>query len=97
MNHKQRQAKLNNFRYNAMKKGMKSEATDVAVNIMNTVPLLVLRDNYGFGAKRLNDFHKHMMAMVKDIEEGRIDFIDILTVLKDETGLEIELPERRFL
>lgn len=97
MNQKQRQRKLQQFRYNAMKKGMKSEATDVAINILNTVPLLVLRDKYGFGARRLTDFHKHMMTMVKDIEEGRIDFLDILTVLKEETGLEIELPERRFL
>ncbi|MFL8888914.1 hypothetical protein [Helcococcus kunzii] len=96
MNHKQRQAKLNNFRYNAVKKGMKSEATDVAINILNTVPLLVLRDKYGFGAKRLTEFHKYMMTMVKDIEEGRIDFLDIIKVLKEETGLEIELPERRY-
>lgn len=97
MNQKQRQRKLQQFKYNAMKKGMKSEATDVAVNIMNTVPLLVLRDNYGFGSKRLNEFHKHMMTMIKDIEEGRIDFRDILGVLKEETGIEIELPERRYL
>ncbi|MFL8968914.1 hypothetical protein ACKA04_02470 [Helcococcus kunzii] len=97
MNHKQRQKKLQEFKYNSMKKGMKSEATDVAINILNTVPLLVLRDKYGFGAKRLTEFHKYMMTMVEDIEEGRIDFLDILTVLKEETGIEIELPERKYL
>ncbi|QUY65111.1 hypothetical protein GUI37_06095 [Helcococcus kunzii] len=96
MNQKQRQRKLQEFKYNAVKKGMKSEATDVAINIMNTVPLLVLRDKYGFGAKRLTEFHEHMSTMIKDIEEGRIDFVDIITVLKDEVNFEIELPERRY-
>lgn len=97
MNHKQRKAQLNQFKVNSLKKGMRLEATDVAISIMKSVPLLVLRDKYGFGAKRLKDFQNYIDEMIKDIADNRLDFIDIITVLKEETGIEIEVPKRKLL
>lgn len=35
--------------------------------------------------------------MIKDIADNRLDFIDIITVLKEETGIEIEVPKRKLL
>lgn len=57
------------------------------------VPMLVLRDRYGFGAKRLEDFFDYMNELIKDIDEGLLDIRDIAKAISDETGLEIRLDK----
>lgn len=98
MNRQQkRKAKLNNFLHEGMKKGMKREATDVATLLMFYISLLVLRDKYGFGKKRLSEFMEHATNLLESLSESRLDFIDIRDTIKNETGFEVDLPERRFL
>lgn len=53
-------------------------------------PLLVLRDKYGFGKKRLGDFTEYLIDEIKALESGYVSLDDIAKVIKDETGIEIE-------
>ena len=53
------------------------------------ISLLVLR-NRGFGSKRLVDFNNEFNEILGDVSEGRLSLTDILEVLQDETGLDLE-------
>lgn len=68
---------------------IKENATDRAVNIVSLFPLLVLRDNFGFGEKRLKRYQGKFKEMFSAYNEGYIDLEDIAKVLKEETNIEI--------
>lgn len=54
--------------------------------------LWVLRKDYGFGAKRLEDFIENMVCVFDDLNKYfTID--DVFMALKDETGLEVDTDE----
>lgn len=73
---------------------MKKDATDKAVSrafvLMMNVPLLVLRDKYGFGAKRLGKFMEYMLLQFEAIQEGYVNFDEMKTALEEETGIKVE-------
>lgn len=39
----------------------------------------------------------HVTATFECLSENRLDYLDIQKVIKDETGFEIEIPNRRFI
>lgn len=89
MNHKQKQARLNQFRANNLKKGMRMEAVDTATTLMMYLSLLVLRDKYGFGRKRLGDFIEHVSDLRSSMEDGYLTMDDIVDTIYAETGVKI--------
>lgn len=97
MKQKQKQQKLADFKYNALREQMKKEAVEVATVLMMYIPVLVLRDKYGFGNKRLGDFMEYVTNTFQCLSENRLDYLDIQKAIKDETGFEIEIPNRRFI
>lgn len=59
-----------------------------ALNIVNVFPLLVLRDKFGFGKKRLKRFSKEYLEVIDAYNEGYLDLSDVIKTIEKETGLD---------
>lgn len=55
---------------------------------MMVLSLLVLRDEWGFGEKRMERFMDQLGTLVEDVSEGRLSMDDITATLEDELGIE---------
>ena len=66
-----------------------SEAMDFAFKQMMLLPLMTLRDHYGFGAQRLERFIDDVADILDSYNKGYLDLDDIEQTLKEETGIEI--------
>ena len=86
MNRKQRRAKGVQYVRPVIKK---FDAKDIIATTMY-VPMLVLRDRYGFGRKRLGDFLESIADQLKYIEEGEVTTKDMMRVITEETGIRFE-------
>ena len=53
------------------------------------IPLIVLRDKYGFGKKRLEAFTEEVLLQLKCVENGKVGLDEIHEVIKKETGMEV--------
>lgn len=67
----------------------KFKAEDIIATTMY-VPMLVLRDKYGFGRKRLGDFLEAVADQMKFIEEGAVTTKDMMRAIEEETGIRFE-------
>ena len=70
---------------------MKSDAIDKALERINLLPLLVLRDKFGFGQVRLNRYIDHLIIAVEDFNQGRFTLEDIEKMLKEETNVFVKM------
>lgn len=70
---------------------MKLEAIDKALERINLLPLLVLRDKFGFGEVRLNRYIDHLIIAVEDFNQGRFTLEDIEKMLKEETNVFVKM------
>lgn len=80
-------------RRKAFEDGFK-KGKDDSFDLMVALPMIILRDKYGFGATRLERFIEQMIEVFDSIHEGYVSFSDLLNALKDETGIDIRKPER---
>lgn len=83
--------------YAEIKKGVKqyreelrAEAVDDALRVLSYVPLMVLRDKFGFGKVRLDRFLREFAEQVDCIENDFVGFDDMIEAIKDETGLNVD-------
>lgn len=70
-----------------IKKDAKKEGMNFAFEMMIALPLLVLRDQFGFGKVRLQRFAESLSELTVDMNEDRLDLYDIADTLNEETGL----------
>ena len=59
------------------------------VKYLYALSYLALRDDFGFGQKRMKKFMKGLSVNLDDLMADRISLTDIEEVMKDEIGLEI--------
>lgn len=52
--------------------------------------LIVLRDKYGFGKKRLEAFADEFLKQLKCVENGAVTLEELHEVIKKETGMEVK-------
>ena len=67
------------------------EATEQSMLMLIGLPLIVLRDKYGFGKKRLEQFTEEVLRQVKCVENGIVSLEKIHEVIKKETGMEVKI------
>ena len=74
---------------------LKKEATDEAVrrafSLMLGLPVMVLRDKFGFGKVRAERFVDAVLDLYDAFDESYISLEDIHKVLKDELGITIDM------
>lgn len=58
-----------------------------AANIINLIPLIILRDKFGFGKVRLERYLKHYQDAVDSLNEGYLDLKDVQRVMMDEVKI----------
>lgn len=71
----------------ARDKKTREEARREAFELMISIPLLVLRDKWGFGSERLERFIDQMFEIYSSIERKDVDFQDLMEVLERETKI----------
>lgn len=90
MNHKKLKRKLEAKQITLTHKEiekMKQQATDNAAAIINLMPLLILRDKFGFGKVRLERYLEHYNEAIEDFNSGRFDLQDIERMMLDEVKI----------
>lgn len=65
------------------------EASEKAFIAMLGLPLLALRDEFGFGRGRLERFTNKLLEEYRCFDEGYVGLDELKQVIKDETGLDI--------
>lgn len=65
------------------------KAIQEAASYSMAVPMLILRDEFGFGKQRLLKFHEAFLDMYDAINKKEFDLREIVDVIKEETGVEI--------
>lgn len=68
---------------------LKLNSTRQAVSITQLFPLLVLRDEFGFGEKRLKRFLAKYQETLDAYNKGYLDLIDIAKMLEDEVNIKL--------
>ena len=69
---------------------IKREVTTDAVQSAFAIFLMVMRDKWGFGAKRLNRLFKHICELSEMVGDGYVSTAQIKKTLKDEMNIVIE-------
>ena len=67
----------------------KKDAIKTASEYSMAVPMIILRDTFGFGKKRLLKYHDAFLDMYDSISRGYLNLRDIVQTIKEETGVEI--------
>lgn len=72
-----------------VKKQASSEAIDTAFIAMLALPMLVMRDKYGFGKVRLERFMDHVIDLYESFNAGYLTLEDMHKALEDEVGVKV--------
>lgn len=73
-----------------IKKQATSEAVDTAFLIMLAMPMLVLRDKYGFGKVRLERFMDQVLDLYDSFNKDYLTLEDMHKALDEEVGFKIQ-------
>ena len=66
---------------------LKSKERLNAANIINLIPLIILRDKFGFGKIRLERYLGYYQEAVDSLNKGYLDLNDVQKVLLDEVKI----------
>lgn len=81
---------IENYRREGYEKG-KAESIRQAAAYSMAVPMIVLRDNFDFGAIRLKRFYDGFIDIYDSIDRGYLDIKDITKTLEEEVGIQVLL------
>lgn len=65
------------------------EAANKAFILMLAIPMIVLRDDFGFGGKRLTKFIDRALEQYKCFESGVVTIDELRQIIYEETGVSI--------
>lgn len=74
----------------AFEDGEKS-AIDRASKWSMYAPMMVLRDTFDFGGKRLKRFYLGLLDMYDSIDKDYLDLKDIANTLREEASIDLEI------
>jgi hypothetical protein len=69
------------------------KAVNTAFIMLLSIPLMVLRDKYGYGKKRLEKFLNYVWELYDSFEKGYVTLDDLINVLKEEVEVEIKFDK----
>lgn len=82
----------------ASHKEIDHELDKIKMQVLDTVlamSCLVLRDEFGFGEKRLKKFKERFVLKTECLQDGRCTWADVLETVKEETGIELWIRENK--
>lgn len=89
-NKKQVTYTLTNADIARIKKEALDEASRRAFIVLMGLPLMTLRDKFGFGKIRLERFSDNLIEIYDAFDKGYITLEDLTKTLKEETGVEVQ-------
>lgn len=81
---------MNTQQIRTLKEDVAQEATERAFILMLGIPAMVLRDQFGFGRKRLEKFTDAIFELYDSYEKDYITLDDLIRTIYEETGVKIE-------
>ena len=78
----------------AAKQKAAQKAIDAAFILMLSIPVMVMRDKYGWGKKRLPEFMDYVVDLYDGFNRGYFTLDDLIDVIRKETGVNIMAFER---
>ena len=79
-----------------MKADITKEVSFRALILMLGIPLMVLRDKYGWGVIRLPRFIRQCIKLYDSFDKGYLTFDDMHAAIKDETGVDVTQVGTKF-
>lgn len=70
---------------------LKNEWTNKSIDLVTMMFLMALRDEFGYGEKRLERVLTRVDSLAESIRENRLTIYDIQKTIKEETGLDYKL------
>ncbi len=77
-------------------KDLDKDLINIKMQILDTVlimSLIVLKDEFDFGTKRLDRFKKRFNDKTECLESGHVTWIDMIELIQEENGIELQLRE----
>ena len=68
---------------------LRKDAIHTTMQIMRVMPMLALRDEFGFGKVRMERYVEKLDSIVQAYNEGRISIRDVAKTLEAEIGVEV--------
>lgn len=68
----------------------KKQASKRAMLMVMAVPLVALRDTFGFGQQRLERYMEKFITIWECYEADYVSLEDLMTIIETETGLQIK-------
>ena len=78
-----------------IKKQAADEAIHAAFILMCGLPLMALRDKFGFGKTRLERFSDALLDLYDSFDKGYITLEDLHKTIYEETGVKIKKKKKR--
>ena len=78
-----------------MKSDAVDEAFDKVFGCLFTLPLIALKEEYGFGKKRLQVINDKMTDMLKEIEKDELDLNSLVKVMEEKYGIAFKYEENK--
>lgn len=72
------------------REGLKEEIGTQAIRVVIFASLLIIRDKWGFGKKRLEKFLYEFAEQIDCLENKYVGFDDMIAAIKEETGLNVD-------
>ena len=91
-----RQRKLVGLKTLIDPKDLDKDLTNIKLQILDTVlimSLIVLKDEFDFGTKRLDRFKKRFNEKSECLETGNVTWIDMIELIQDENNIKLQLRE----
>lgn len=82
---------LNEHQLADMEFKMQRKAADFAMQLTIGFSLLALRDEFGFGAKRMDKFIDKVKELVDYYSEDYFELQDMVDIVEKETGINVEM------
>lgn len=80
---------FNNEQIEAIKEGSTKVAASQALTMMLAIPIKVLRDEEGYGKKRLRRFVDNVITVYEDFDNGLFTMDDLQKMVLEETGIDL--------
>lgn len=84
---KQKTYTLTQSQIDTIKSDATKAATKRAFTIMLAMPMMVLRDQWGFGKKRLSLFTDKVFDIYEAYDDDRLTLVDMHKTIEEETGV----------
>lgn len=69
---------------------IKAEATDRAMAFLLAIPIVILRDKFGFGKGRIAQFLSYATTWIKAVNSDENTLNELIQIAYDEAGYEVE-------